>query len=199
MYKVLDNPLVYKAAQLILAPGAETLTLNNIRKLYAHLPPGGELLDVGCGPASWLFKLGLEPVGADINPTYMLKYSTNGAHGVVASADKLPFASHSFDGVWTIGMLHHLPDSAASQTVSEFLRVCKPGGYVVVVDAVMPQVTWKRPIAYVVRRMDRGRFVRRQAELEKLLPDRKKWLVRRWEYTYTGMEVLLCWLRKVES
>jgi SAM-dependent methyltransferase len=190
---------VYKMAQFALAPGGDKLLFENVRKLYAHVPPGGRLLDVGCGPKSWLFKLGLDPVGADLNPAYMAEYATQGAPGVVASADKLPFASNSFDGVWTLGMLHHLPDPVARETINEFLRVCKPGGYVVVVDAVMPRANWRRPIAALVRRMDRGRFVRKQAELEKLLPDRDKWLVRRWEYTYSGMEVLLCWQRRIEN
>lgn len=46
---------------------------------------------------------------------------------VVASADKLPFADNTFDGVVNESLLEHVPDPSA--VAREMVRVTKPGGY----------------------------------------------------------------------
>jgi ubiquinone/menaquinone biosynthesis C-methylase UbiE len=45
---------------------------------------------------------------------------------VVADAEALPFSSDSFDMVYSNGVIHHTPDTAA--TVREIHRVVRPGG-----------------------------------------------------------------------
>ena len=44
----------------------------------------------------------------------------------VADAEQLPFATGSFDYVYSWGVLHHTPDTA--RAVAEAIRVIKPGG-----------------------------------------------------------------------
>lgn len=79
------------------------------------------------------------------------------------------------------------------------LRVSRPGGYLVILDAALPEPAWKRPVAYALRRLDRGRFVRRQAHLISLLPSSQFWTVERFDYTVTGLELLGCyWVRRSE-
>jgi SAM-dependent methyltransferase len=191
LYQLLDHPAIYRLSQFVFAPGAERLLARHLEKLTQQLSITGRILDVGCGPTSWLRKVGGHPVGLDISLPYSVAYQKGGGTAVTGSAVGLPFASSSFDGVWSIGVFHHLPDSMVRQALEEMIRVCAPGGHVVVLDAVLPQ-SWFRPIASLVRRMDRGKFMRSQAALEALLLDRPSWSVSRFTYTVNGLEMLCC-------
>jgi len=197
LYKILDSPIVYRISQAVFAPGAHDLVARQIRALYGKLPQGGLLLDAGCGRWSWLATLGLHPIGLDLSPAYVRQYTDRGELGVVGSVAELPFPPDTFDGVWCLLMLHHLPDPVVAASIQEFMRVCKPGGYVVVVDAVWPRSNLRRPWAAMVRALDRGRFSRRQDGFEALFPNRERWSVRRRNSSYAGSEMLFCWTRKV--
>ena len=93
-------------------------------------------------------------------------------------------------------MFHHLPDGLMKQALDEMRRVCRGNGHVLVVDAVLPVRAWQRPLAYAIRRADRGRFVRSQAALESLLPERPQWSVERVPYSRTGLEIVICQIAK---
>jgi SAM-dependent methyltransferase len=196
IYRVLDQPVVYKAAQVVFAPGADYLLTRRIAALLESLPEGEDLLDLGCGPASWLFRCGLKPTGVDINPIYVDSYRANGATAYVASAAEAPFEDQSFDGIWCVGLLHHLPDDLARAVVREAERLCRPGGYVAILDAVLPRSAWRRPLAAGIRAMDRGEFMRRELELRAVLTPDADWEVHRFTYAGTGLEMLSCVLRK---
>ncbi len=189
---VLDHPLVYRATQLMLAPGSTFWIVRKLGQIGLAAPPGRRVLDVGCGPVSFLPRIGIRPVGLDLTYSYMQAYAMAGPC-VVASADRIPFASGSFDSVWTIGMLHHVPDAVATDTVAEMVRVCRPGGLVVVFDSVMPRHAFTRPVAYALRRLDRGRFVRTEGQLRAVIeagnPLPKS--AQRFTYTLNGLEALL--------
>ena len=195
LYELLDRPAIYRLSQLIFAPGAERLLRRRLERLLTQVPITGRVLDVGCGPTSWLQKIGGHPVGLDISLPYSVAYHKGGGTAVTGSAVGLPFASSSFDGVWSIGGFHHLPDTMVHQAMTEMIRVCAPGGHVVMLDAVLPQ-SWCRPLASLVRRLDRGKFMRSQAALEDLLLDRPSWSVNRFTYTVNGLEMLCCACRK---
>jgi len=190
--KILDNPRVYRATQITLAPGSVHILGGKIRKILRAYRPGNRILDVGCGPVSLLARNGIAPIGLDLTHSYMQAYSMTGPC-VVASGDHMPFASGSFDSVWTISMLHHVPDSVASAIVAEMVRVCRPGGLVVVLDSIMPRHAFTRPVAYAIRRLDRGAFVRTEERLRAVIdrgnPFSKS--VERFTSTLTGLEALL--------
>lgn len=132
-----------------------------MRRVLEKVGRSGPLLDVGCGPTSWLWGEGLNPTGVDLIPNYVEAFNKNGrGKAVVGSCDALPFDSKSFFGVWCIGVLHHLDDEIAKKSISEMLRVCKSGGYVCIFDAVLPRSFWVRPLAYAIRKADRGGNVR---------------------------------------
>ena len=196
LYSILDRPWVYGLARKLLAPGAEHALTRHIRKILSSLPPGDPLLDLGCGPKSWLSYLGLSPVGLDLSPSYIKSYRNRGESGVVASAANVPFQDESFAGVWSIGLLHHLPDDIARAALTEAIWVCRPGGYVAILDAVVPRSVWKRPLAAFIRRLDRGAFMRREEAVRALLPGRDKWEFARFTFAATGLEMLACVLRK---
>jgi SAM-dependent methyltransferase len=136
--------------------------------------------------------VGLEPLGVDLSFPYAEAFRRRGGPAIVASADALPFVDGSFDGVWSLGLLHHLTDRAARRSVEEMVRVRREGGYIIVFDAVLPSSPWRRPIAWLFRRLDRGRYVRRQEALESLLKSVTDWGFERVTYSFLGLESLHC-------
>jgi len=194
--KLLDRPSFYSLVQNLLAYGANDLVLHYIQTLRAKLPKTGPILDIGCGPKSWLWRAGAHPVGLDLTYSYCKAFHEKKEPAVMASAGVLPFQSESFEEVWSIGMFHHLPNPLAGKALDEMLRVCRSNGYVLILDAVLPVRAWQRPLAYALRRADRGRFVRSQAAFEKLLPQRSHWSVERVAYSHTGMEIVICQFMK---
>lgn len=193
LYPVLDHPAVYRLSQLVFAPGQQTLLGRRIGGLLKSLPPGAKILDIGCGPRSWLLPWGVPFVGLDLSPQYVAELRGRGAPGVVGSAAELPFADASFDGVFSVGLFHHLPDAIAGHVIREAARVCRrEKGALVLLDAVVPRSPWRRPVAHWIRRADRGRFMRTEDELRSLLPPDYQWQTERFTYTLTGMEVLAC-------
>lgn len=195
VYRQLERPWIYRLSQKILGPGGESFLTSKIRELIGRLPDGAPLLDSGCGPASWLWRVQKEPIGLDFSPSYAWAYSQNGRTGVVGSASELPFASESFQGVWSIGLLHHLPDGQAAKGIQEMVRVCKKGGYVAIFDGVLPRRILEHPAAWAIRRLDRGSHFRTQEQFERLLPE-GGWRIERVCYTKTGLEGLVCTLEK---
>lgn len=199
IYKILNIPFVYRAAQFILGPGAETDILRRLKALVATLPMEGPLLDIGCGPQSWLFKLGYDPLGLDLEPSYAQAYTAAGHKAVVGSAAALPFPSDSFQCVWTFGMFHHIPDDLARTAIAEAMRTTRPGGVVILFDAVLPRSVWHRPLAYAIRRLDRGKFMRSKAHLLGLLPDQAAWSIEHISYAATGLEGVFCIYRRASA
>ncbi len=191
IYRQLEHPWLYYLAQMLLAPGAEDSIAKTLKRLHRQLAPAECILDVGCGPKSQLWKIGVYPVGLDISATYIATFCRDGP-GVLGSADTLPFNNASFDSVWCIGLLHHVSDDVARQTVEEMVRVCRPGGYVVIFDAVMPDKPWKRPMAYWIRRLDRGKFVRRENEFKNILPSGVPFFTERISFSLNGLEAIVC-------
>ena len=127
----------------------------------------------------------MKPVGVDIA---MDRVRAFGPAAVVASATALPFADGSFDTVWSSGLLHHLPDEAARAAVREMRRVTRAEGLTIIFDGVLPHHGWTRPIAWLIRRLDRGSWMRREEAFEALFDSPADWRRERFTYSYTGLE-----------
>ena len=152
--------------------------------MACRIHPDGRSLDVGCGGWSCLSAVGMSPYGVDISFERMRAFGP----GVVATAILLPFADGSFDSVWSFGLLHHLPDHDARAAIREMRRVTRPGGRTVVFDGVLPRHSWRRPLAWVIRRLDHGHWMRRQEALDALLESAGAWSRERFTYSYIGLE-----------
>ncbi len=173
---------LWQASQHLLAPGGESVIRKLVLDWVAGHPGSGRRLDVGCGPKSMLAKAGLDPIGVDLHP---------GWGTAAASAVHLPFASASFHSVWSFGLFHHLSDLDMEAALREMVRVAEPRGYIIVFDAVLPEEI--RPLARLVRWLDRGSYLRRQQQFERLLAPHGDWSVQRITYSLTGLELLLAW------
>ena len=94
---------------------------------FALVDPGKgkKALDVGCRDGFWTEKLkskGYQVVAIDIGPQY--------AEALTVDANQtLPFADSEFDLIWCAEVMEHLANPAF--TISEFKRVLKPGGSMV--------------------------------------------------------------------
>jgi ubiquinone/menaquinone biosynthesis C-methylase UbiE len=100
---------------------------------------GRELLEVGCGLGTDLIQFaraGAKVTGVDLAPRSIelvtRRFALEGlpVDARVADAEALPFADHSFDVVYSFGVLHHTPDT--SRAVGEIRRVLKPDGRAIV-------------------------------------------------------------------
>lgn len=194
--RILERPFFYSLSQNILAPGAHWMLNRKIGKLVENLPQKGMIIDVGCGPKSWLWHTGLCPVGVDISYPYVLRYKQAGCLAIHGSAYQLPFQDNSITGAFSLGLLHHLNDTLARASVEEMMRVVKPGGWVIVLDAVLPRKKWTRPIATIIRKKDRGTYMRNQSQVTALFPVIAAQAVKRYTYSLTGLEIVEIIIRK---
>src|SRR5262245_1822845 len=106
------------------------------------------VLDVGSGPGS-LQDVVADYTGIDIASTVAPQYHK---HFVVGTATAMPFPDHSFDVVWSIWVLEHIPNPEAA--LREMRRVVKPGGYL-----------YLKPAWNVAHWASRGLSVRPYADL----------------------------------
>jgi ubiquinone/menaquinone biosynthesis C-methylase UbiE len=119
-------------------------SLKRVMRAALDLRAGTRLLDVGCGTGDDVRDLAAavgphgRVVGLDVSSTMIAE--ANRRHGssglpiefVEGNAQRLEFASASFDGARTERMFMHLADPA--QALAEMVRVVGPGGRVVVFD-----------------------------------------------------------------
>lgn len=112
-----------------------------------HDPKTTRILDAGCGGGGdiyHLLRLGYDPeciTGLDIQTERL-----DGARKVYphirwieGDATRMTFETVSFDMIFESGMFATLPDDTVRSAIaSEMVRVCRPGGYLVLVD-------WRTP------------------------------------------------------
>jgi ubiquinone/menaquinone biosynthesis C-methylase UbiE len=108
----------------------------------ARVGPGSKVLDVACGPglvALQLAETAGHVTGLDLTPAMLDKArelqrqrGLENLSWVPGRADVLPYPDASFDAVVTRFSFHHLMDPA--RALAEMVRVCRPGGRVVVCD-----------------------------------------------------------------
>ena len=98
--------------------------------------------DVACGSGSFLADLrGAFPraqvLGVDLSHAYGREAAArSGAVVLQASAERLPFADASLDGVSCIYLFHELPPRVRRTVAAELARVLKPGGVLAFADSI---------------------------------------------------------------
>lgn len=99
-------------------------------KFINLLEPEAHILDVGCGPGrdmAWFESHNINVTGVDYTQA-MLEIARTQVRGPLMQADmrKMPFAAHSFDGIWCNASLLHLPKTDSPAALLEFKRILKP-------------------------------------------------------------------------
>ncbi len=101
---------------------------------------GQKLLEVGCGLGLELTKLGslgfdvtgidLSPQAVNLSRAFLQRKALTGMTKV-QNAEQLDFADHSFDAVYSSGVLQHTPN--IEKAINEIWRVLKPGGKILII------------------------------------------------------------------
>lgn len=120
--------------------------------LRPHLFPGAQVLDVGCGPGTILGAVtsahrGTRGTGVDLGPVRIRQArERNGANPritfVQGDVQELEFGSGTFDVVYSRMLMQYVSDK--EKAVAEMVRVCKPGGTVLLQD-LDGQLVWHYP------------------------------------------------------
>lgn len=128
----------------VIAPAVSSFQSVLLDDALADIPPGGRLLEVGCGGGQLLTKIAerradLSLVGVDLAPGQVRRARARTARFgdrvevVEGSALALPFDDASFDGVFSVASIKHWPDPAKG--LRECVRVLRPGAGLFVVEA----------------------------------------------------------------
>lgn len=127
-----------------------------------RVTPGERVLDVGSPKllALWMAdRLGARVVATDIESYFIEEYSLLRAMRrvpqerlrlSVEDGRRLSFGDASFDKVYSLSVLEHIPDEGDSACVSELARVLAPGGRCVITVPFWPtsRTDWRAPDFY---------------------------------------------------
>ncbi|MGV9993894.1 class I SAM-dependent methyltransferase [Streptomyces sp. NPDC003374] len=114
----------------------------------AGLRDGHRALDVGCGTGNLLRAVGrrhpgVDLVGLDPDPVALARAARKARRaGLTVRLDRgfaqeLPYGTGSFDRVFSSLMFHHLDSASKDALLAEVRRVLRPGGLLVLADAVL--------------------------------------------------------------
>jgi ubiquinone/menaquinone biosynthesis C-methylase UbiE len=92
-----------------------------------------------------------------------------GGLAVLGDATSLPIIDRCVDMVICKSLTHHLTDLMLEQALNESQRVLRPGGHIILLDAVLSR---QRLAGKILWRLDRGSYPRTDDDLRKRLEDR---------------------------
>lgn len=173
MIKVIDRamkiPLLYKLVQATVAGrGHQLLKICLLKEISKKTKV---ILDQGCGTGEYseIFTsrvyTGIDNNKMDIE--FAKKHYTG--NFIYGNATKMYFPDNYFDCVFAVGLHHHLNDNLAKKAITEAVRVLKKDGKYIIFDAIYPRNKFNL-IGLILRKMDRGRYVRHADKMIKLIP-----------------------------
>ncbi|SDY41325.1 class I SAM-dependent methyltransferase [Nitrosomonas sp. Nm33] len=128
----------------------------------AHIQPGQNVLDIGCGTGTLTLMIkqanpNATVYGLDVDSEVLdiARRKTEEAGEIIilqqGTATCLPYADESFDHVFASLMLHHLTRQDKQQMLREAFRVLQPGGKLHVADFGKPHDSVMWLISWLVR------------------------------------------------
>jgi len=122
------------AGAFMASRGARAVGLVTVKAWARLLPPGGAILDLGCGdgvPLSVaLADLGFSVHGVDASPTLAAAFARNLPDAPVAceAVQDSPLFSRSFDAALAWGLVFLLPAGEQAALIEKAGQALKPGG-----------------------------------------------------------------------
>ncbi|MFE3444083.1 class I SAM-dependent methyltransferase [Nocardia sp. NPDC059180] len=125
--------------------------------------PGGNALDIGCGPGKLVRALGAvvgpngSATGVDPSRTAI---EHNRAHDpnhryIQSAAQQLDLPDAEFDVATCTFVMHHIPEQRRATAIDEMFRVLRPGGRLLLADA-HPSPRFRAVFARILRLTGRG-------------------------------------------
>ena len=116
----------------------------SVTKFICSQPQGSLFADVGCGNGKYIKVIkehNCYYVASDRSEKLVELCSEKYSYDVkVADATYLPYRSNAFDAVINIAVMHHISSYARRlQLLRELVRICRPGGQVLVVAWALEQ------------------------------------------------------------
>jgi ubiquinone/menaquinone biosynthesis C-methylase UbiE len=136
---------------------------------FGNVPPGSRVVDFGGGTGRLAARLPDRIyicLDSDIQKLRSFVSRSRNGVALVASATRSPIRTASADAVLCIKVTHHLTDSELEAMLGEAARIVRPGGVLIVADAIrsprwMSRLLWS---------LDRGSHPRTVDLLERMLP-----------------------------
>lgn len=103
--------------------------------------PQRRILEIGCGQGIISGGFRRQPyIGTDLD-CISLRLAARHSPGLFLCTDaaRLCFEDSAFDGVISVGVLHHLDDESFVGHFKEALRVLRPNGKLVILDSLKPE------------------------------------------------------------
>ncbi len=125
---------VYDQMALEYAQQAEKYGVPTERKKFCSLlPPGGMILDAGCGPgrdSAYFIENGFGVVGVDLSDNLLAiaRMKAPGAQYIRMNLLDLDFSVNTFDGIWACASLHHLRYTDVPGVISRCYTMLKTSG-----------------------------------------------------------------------
>jgi SAM-dependent methyltransferase len=147
-----------------------TRILNLIREL---IDPASDLrlLDVPCGTGVLIDicrPCEYHGFDLDLSRIITLQHTLPAKTKVLcASVTDIPYQDASFDRILVSGLFHHVPEDVAEKCLQEFRRILKPGGSLILFDAIWPR--WWNVAGWIGRLMDEGKYVRSASWYNKII------------------------------
>lgn len=109
---------------------------SEVKKFIDQIPTNSIILDAGCGNGKnmvYLKNKGYSVKGIDFSNKLLQVCKDKNLDVEEADIRSLPYEDNSFDYVISIAVIHHLStEKDRYQAINEMLRVCKPGGKILI-------------------------------------------------------------------
>jgi SAM-dependent methyltransferase len=204
-YRMLSNPTLYHYTRQTFTGG---MPFSRFIRIYGLDDPGERVADLGCGPADILRRLSRDRqpryyLGIDISDVYLnaarRRAEVAGIHAEFLNLDLTQLAGNKdiqdrlislleekrISRVLLLGVLHHIPDSAAEKTL-ELVHRAGCVRSVVTQDVVLIK---GHAMNNLLCRLDRGCHVRDEAGYD-ILASRTPWRRFSKDWTCTGFKFI---------
>lgn len=140
---------------------------------HVDLSAETKILDIGCGTLGNFWEFNSKSYnGIDISKKAISTLSAriDGSYKLYDVCKGLPYEDDFFDYIVSVSFFHHLNNAQANKLISQIKRVLKKEGKIFIIDGVYPE-SKINILGWLIRYLDRGRFVRGADEFEHMFLD----------------------------